>query len=98
MFADALGLPAFYGRNMDAWIDCMTSIDDPHAGMSSVTVKAGEILTLEIEDVASFSLRCPEQFESLLDCSAFVNWRRLERGEPSVLALSYARGSAHKRG
>jgi len=34
-FADTLGFPSFYGRNMDAWIDCMTCLDDPEAGMTS---------------------------------------------------------------
>jgi len=97
-FAEALGFPKFYGRNMNAWIDCMTYVDDSSAGMSAVTVPPGEVLTLEIEDVTSFSLRCPEQFESLIDCAAFVNWRRLEQGEPAVLALSYYRGPAHERG
>lgn len=29
VFAETLGFPAFYGRNMDAWIDCMTSADEP---------------------------------------------------------------------
>ena len=24
IFAAAFGFPAFYGRNMNAWIDCMT--------------------------------------------------------------------------
>jgi RNAse (barnase) inhibitor barstar len=24
-FASALGFPSWYGRNMDAWIDCMSS-------------------------------------------------------------------------
>jgi len=23
-FSEVFGLPGFYGRNMDAWIDCMT--------------------------------------------------------------------------
>jgi Barstar (barnase inhibitor) len=27
-FAQALGFPDFYGRNMDAWIDCLTYADE----------------------------------------------------------------------
>jgi hypothetical protein len=98
VFAETLGFPSFYGRNMDAWIDCMTSLDDADSGMSSVTVPPGEILTLEIEDVTSFALRCPQQFAAMVECAAFVNWRRLEQGEPAVLALSYYRASKHERG
>lgn len=29
VFQRTLGFPDFYGRNMDAWIDCMTSLDAP---------------------------------------------------------------------
>jgi RNAse (barnase) inhibitor barstar len=36
VFSEAFGFPDFYGRNMDAWIDCMTSLDDPAAGMSRI--------------------------------------------------------------
>lgn len=35
VFAKSFGFPGFYGRNMNAWIDCMTSLDDPSAGMTS---------------------------------------------------------------
>jgi hypothetical protein len=35
--------------------------------------------------------RCPEQYRAVVDCCAFVNWRRIEVGEPAVLALSYYR-------
>ena len=27
VFSEVLGFPSFYGRNMDAWIDCLTSAD-----------------------------------------------------------------------
>jgi hypothetical protein len=89
VFAKALGFPDFYGRNMDAWIDCMTCIDDVEAGMTGVHVPPGGVVTLLIEDVTAFAARCPEQYAALVDCSSFVNWRRLEKGEPSVLALAF---------
>jgi len=28
VFAEAMCFPNFYGRNMNAWIDCMTYFDD----------------------------------------------------------------------
>jgi len=34
VFAEVLGFPDFYGRNVDAWIDCMSSGDDPTSGMT----------------------------------------------------------------
>ena len=85
VFQDALGFPEFYGRNMDAWIDCMTSIDKPDDGMSSVTVAPGELLIVQISD--ELGHRCPEQYKAIVECSAFVNSRRVQVGEDPVLGL-----------
>ena len=46
VFAAALGFPDFYGRNMDAWIDCLTYADEDD-GMRSVVVPPGDVLTLQ---------------------------------------------------
>jgi Barstar (barnase inhibitor) len=93
VFSEALGFPAFYGRNMDAWIDCMTDVDDIGAGMSTVTVDRGTVLTLQLEGIDTFASQHPELYAALIECSAFVNWRRMETGESAVLALSYHRRS-----
>jgi hypothetical protein len=67
---------------MDAWIDCMTSLDAPADGMSNVHSEPGTVLTLELDNVQGFANRCPEPCKALIECSAFVNWRRLE--QPSI--------------
>lgn len=90
VFARVLGFPGFYGRNMNAWIDCLTcaDVDD---GMVNVVVADGDVLTLQLDDVPSFAARCPEQYAAVVECAAFVNWRRLER-EPRlrpILALAF---------
>lgn len=82
-----LGFPDFYGRNMDAWIDCMTSVDTSSDGMTIATVQPGETLVLRIDEPFEFRRRCPEQYDALVECKAFVNFRRVEIGEPPVLAL-----------
>jgi hypothetical protein len=79
VFANALGFPEFYGRNMNAWVDCLTYADEDD-GMRNVVVPAGEVLTLELDGVASFAKRCPEQYAAVVESSAFVNWRRIEQG------------------
>jgi len=89
VFAAAFGFPDFYGRNMDAWIDCMTSLDEPTDGMTRVHAPPGGVVVLELEQVDDFIRRCPEQYEAIIDCSGFVNWRKIEVGEPAVLALSF---------
>jgi len=87
VFAETLGFPDFYGRNMNAWIDCMTCLDDAGAGMTTVTVSPSEIFHLEVADAADFQKRAPEIFQAFIDSAAFVNWRRVEAGEQPVLAL-----------
>jgi len=87
VFRRTLGFPEFYGCNMDAWIDCMTSVDTPADGLSSVTVAPGNVLVLRIDDPFSFRRRCPEQYDALIECSGFVNLRRTEVGDEPVIAL-----------
>ena len=91
VFAEALGFPDFYGKNMNAWIDCLTYVDEPDNGMTKITIEPGSVLTLQLDGVSSFAERCPEQYAAVIECTAFVNWRRLEFGDPAVLALSFHR-------
>lgn len=88
VFARTLGFPSFYGRNMDAWVDCMESVDDPAAGMTTVTVAPGEVLVLAIADAEDFKDRCPDLWQGLLESAAFVNWQRMDRGRQAVLAVA----------
>ena len=84
VFQTALGFPEFYGRNMNAWIDCLTCLDD---GMTRFTVADGDALTLRIDGAADFQRRCPEQYQALIECAAFVNFRRMEAGLQPGLSL-----------
>jgi len=88
VFASAFGFPDFYGRNMNAWIDCLSYLDDPGAGMTTVHVTPGHSLPLVIDNAQDFKARCPELFADLVECAAFVNWRCIEAGDPPVLALA----------
>lgn len=74
---------------MDGWIDCMTSLDDPSDGMTTIHADPGGVVTLQLENVKDFRQRCPELYAKIIECSAFVNWRRIENGEQPVLALSF---------
>ena len=89
VFVDALGFPGFYGQNMNAWIDCLSYLDAPESGMTTVHVEPGEVLALQIDHVRDFAARCPEQYRDLVECAAFVNWRRTSQGEPPLIALSF---------
>lgn len=87
VFQRTMGFPSFYGRNMDAWIDCMTSLDAATDGMTTLMIEPGGLVVLSIEGAFDFERRCPEQYDALLRCTAFVNFRRTEIGQKPVLAL-----------
>lgn len=87
-FASALGFPSWYGRNMDAWIDCMSSLDQAGDGLSQVKVEPGEVLVLAVQNAAELKSRFPGLWAGLLEAVAFVNWRRLEAGHPAILTIA----------
>jgi RNAse (barnase) inhibitor barstar len=89
LFSSAFGFPDFYGRNMNAWVDCMTDLDDVDAAMTSVHAQPGGVVTLVLEHAKDFAMRCPELYATLVECAAFVNWRRIERGYSPVLAMAF---------
>lgn len=89
VFSKALGFPEFYGRNMDAWIDCMTCLDAPEDELTSVHAPEGGCVVLQLSQVKSLAVRCREIYDDLVSCAAFVNWRRMEGGLPPVLVLSF---------
>lgn len=84
--ADAFGLPEFYGRNMNAWIDCLTYLHEED-GMSRFVLGAEEHLFILVPDFEVFAAKVPEIAEAFLSCAAFVNWRYLEQKEMPRLAL-----------
>ena len=88
-FNRVFGFPSFYGRNMNAWIDCMTSLDCEGDGMTSIHVERNGVLMLEIADAAHLKRHCPEQYEAVIECAAFVNFRRIEAGEGPLLAVAF---------
>lgn len=90
VFAATFGFPSFYGRNMDAWIDCMTSLDEPDHGMSAITINEGGIVVLQLDSVARMKDGCRRAYDDLLECSAFVNWRRMQGGLKPIICLAFA--------
>ena len=89
VFAEAMGFLDFYGGNMNAWVDCMTYLDEPDDSMTTVQVPPGGVLVLALEDAKGLATRCPDIYAALIECSAFVNHRRLELGDPPVITLSF---------
>jgi RNAse (barnase) inhibitor barstar len=88
VFASGFGFPGFYGRNLNAWIDCMTSLDAPDEALTTMHGSPTDLVVLQIDNPNAVS---KEIFDALIECAAFVNWRRLETGEPAILMPSFYR-------
>lgn len=88
VMAEAFAFPDWYGRNMNAWIDLMTYLDEDQA-TTGVFVAAGEIVTLDLRNGRRLHERCSEMYHALVECSAFVNWRRVQAGGTAYLCLSF---------
>ena len=85
---ETMGFPDFHGMNMDAWIDCMSYLDED-AGMTRFLLSAGEALHIEITETESFKSRLPEILDALIECSAFVNQRYIEVGTLPPISLVF---------
>jgi hypothetical protein len=82
VFKSTLAFPSFYGSNMNAWIDCMTSIDSADDGLSKITVAPGSILILHIEEAFRFRDRCRNSmtlWSSAADLSTIAELRWANR-------------------
>lgn len=82
----AFGFPDFYGRNMDAWIDCLCSLRDAD-GMSKFVLKPDETLEIDVMYCDALRKKAPEIVEALAECVAEVNQRYAENGEKPALSL-----------
>jgi RNAse (barnase) inhibitor barstar len=88
-FARAMGFPEFYGKNMNAWEDCMGDLSAPgQPGMTKVEVPRGEDLLLVLQGAKDLRERAPEVFGELLDSTAHVNRVKVKiKGATRLLLL-----------
>jgi RNAse (barnase) inhibitor barstar len=86
---EALGFGPAYGKNLDALTDCLTHLDNPAAAMSRVQAFPGQVVLLVIEHTEGAGKAAAAQIKALADVAAFVNWRRLEKKQPPVVAVAY---------
>lgn len=88
LFKIIFGFPDFYGKNMNAWIDCMSYIDEKEAGMTSFWINKTDTLVIELINSEAFKQRCLDIYLGLLECAAFVNSRKSERKDGAMIALA----------
>jgi len=74
-FKKQMNFPDYYEENMDAWIDCVDELSD-------------EPTLIEITQGHLLKEQAPELLEAILECSAFVNFRKVEQGEQPTLMIS----------
>jgi hypothetical protein len=82
------GFPDFYGNNLSAWIDCLSSLRDGD-GMSRFTLGPQESLEVEILHAGVLRSKAPDIADALQDVVDEVNERCAERGESPVLHLVF---------
>ena len=80
------GFPAFYGRNISAWIDCLSYLRDDES-MSGIRLAEDEVLTIALSHSALVQQRFPELLEELQFCVAMINEHYDDYGEKPALQL-----------
>ncbi len=90
VFKSKLGFPEFYGNNMDAWIDCMTYIDDPDAKMTKIHILPGQTLKIILLNSDTLKSKHPEILLALSDCLKFVNERKNEDQSNTVISIAFS--------
>ena len=85
--AKTFGFPAFYGNNLNAWIDCLTYLPSGD-GMSGITLGSNELLTIVVPNYQAFAAKQPEICLALGECVAAVNQRYIAAGDIARLALA----------
>ncbi|MCM0340387.1 barstar family protein [Bacteroides fragilis] len=77
-----LGFPDFYGANVNALIDCMSSMRFPEERMSNITLDKDEILIIECKGLSQSNIVVLNNFLISIE---HVNQRELKRGNsPSI--------------
>jgi RNAse (barnase) inhibitor barstar len=83
---EVFGFPEFYGRNMNAWVDCLSYLRDEE-NMSKFHLAADEILQIDVENTDALRAQAPEILEDLIFCVSTINERYEDYGEKPALHL-----------
>ena len=86
VFARAFTFFESYGRNMNAWIDCMSSLDEVD-GVTNFALADDEDVLLLIRNFEQFAMAAAEISGALLDCTTFVNRRYEEWNGRARIAI-----------
>ncbi len=88
VFKMTFGFPEFYGNNMNAWIDCMSYIDDKETGMTKVWINETDTLVIQLTNCADFKKSYFDIYMELFESVASVNFRKLDAGGHAMIAVA----------
>jgi len=68
-----------YGRNMDAWNDCMRDMytNGEYKSLTKFDLRDEDTFTLVVMNAAQWKKNAPEVFSTFEDCSSFCNSERV---------------------
>ena len=81
-FQNQLGFFDGYGRNMDAWNDCMRDMytNGEYKSLTKFDLNDGDTLTLVVTNAAQWKKNAPDVYSAFEDCSSFCNSERVHFG------------------
>ncbi len=82
----AFGFPEFYGRNMDAWVDCLSYLRD-NDDMTRFKLNEDEKLQIVINDAQRMRESAPDILDEITYCIGGINERYEDYGEKPALEL-----------
>ena len=88
IFKITFGFPEFYGSNMNAWIDCMSYIDNNETGMTKFSINETDTLIIELTNCEAFKKKCFDIYLALFESVAFVNFRKIKTNGHSMIAIA----------
>lgn len=81
---EIFGFPDFYGENINALIDCLSSLKYPEDGMVSINIEKNQFLLLRIRNVSDLEI-----FNMVLIAIKNVNKRYLDTLGNSCILISF---------
>jgi len=73
-FQAKLGFFEGYGRNMDAWIDCMSDLftNGDYKSLTKLNLNDGDSLVLVVQNSDQWKKQSPESYNEFIVCSEIV--------------------------
>ena len=74
-FQEKMGFFSGYGRNLDAWNDCMRDMytNEEHKSLTKFNLKDGDKFVLRVVNSKKWQESSPETYAAFLECTNFCN-------------------------